>query len=87
MCTNITLVAIYNVHGDQLHFPRSAADFLMHFAMRNPTGEEAQAVGASLVASSLQRCQISVHAVLESHLRPCKPSALDLTIANTWVRL
>jgi len=28
-----------------------------------------------------------VHVVLGSHMRPCKPSALDLTIANTWVRL
>jgi len=27
--------------------------------MRKPTGEEAQAVGASLAASSLQRCHIS----------------------------
>jgi len=27
--------------------------------MRKPTGEEAHAVGASLAASSLQRCQIS----------------------------
>jgi len=24
-----------------------------------------------------------VHVVLGSHMRPCKPSALDLTIANT----
>jgi len=29
----------------------------------------------------------NVHVVLGSHIRPCKPSALDLTIANTWVRL
>ena len=29
----------------------------------------------------------NVHVVLGSHMRPCKPSALDLTIANTWVRL
>ena len=29
---------------------------------------------------------IDVHVVLGSRLRPCKPSALDLTIANTWVR-
>ena len=28
-----------------------------------------------------------VQVVLGSHMRPCKPSALDLTIANTWVRL
>jgi len=28
----------------------------------------------------------SVHVVFGSQLRPCKPSALDLTIANTWVR-
>jgi len=28
-----------------------------------------------------------VHVVLGSHMRPCKPSALDLTIADTWVRL
>jgi len=27
-----------------------------------------------------------VHVVLGSRLRPCKPHALDLTIANTWVR-
>jgi len=42
-----------------LHFPRSAAHFVEHFAMRKPTGEKAQAVGASLPALSLQRCQIS----------------------------
>jgi len=29
----------------------------------------------------------AVHVVLGSHMRPCKPSGLDLTIANTWVRL
>jgi len=28
----------------------------------------------------------NVHVVLGSQLRPCKPSASDLTIANTWVR-
>jgi len=33
------------------------------------------------------RSEVSVHVVLGSHMRPCKPSALDLTIANTWVRL
>ena len=27
-----------------------------------------------------------VHIVFGSHMRPCKPCALDLTIANTWVR-
>jgi len=59
MCTNITLVAIYKLHGDQLHFPRSAAHFVKHFAMRKAAGGEAQAVGASLAAVSLQRCQIS----------------------------
>ena len=29
----------------------------------------------------------NVHMVLGSHMRPCQPSALDLTIGNTWVRL
>jgi len=29
---------------------------------------------------------IDVHVVFGSRLRPCKPHALDLTIANTWVR-
>ena len=28
----------------------------------------------------------SVHIVLGSHMRPCKPCALNLTIANSWVR-
>ena len=27
-----------------------------------------------------------VHVVFGSRLRPCKPHASDLTIANTWVR-
>jgi len=27
-----------------------------------------------------------VHMIFGSHMRPCKPCALDLTIANTWVR-
>jgi len=40
-------------------FPRSEAHFVKHFAMRKSTGEEAQTVGASLAALSLQRCQIS----------------------------
>jgi len=31
--------------------------------------------------------QTNVHVVLGSRMRPCKPSALDLTIANAWVRL
>jgi len=42
-----------------LDYPRSAAHFVKNFAMRKPTGEEAKAVGASLAALSLQRCQIS----------------------------
>jgi len=29
---------------------------------------------------------VHVHVVFGSRLRPCKPHALDLTIANTWVR-
>ena len=63
MCTNITLVAIYKLHGDQLHFSRSAAHFVKNFAMRKPTREEAQALskvdGASLAALPLQHFQIS----------------------------
>jgi len=29
---------------------------------------------------------VAVHIVFGSHMRPCKPCALDLTIANAWVR-
>jgi len=29
---------------------------------------------------------IIVHIVFGSRMRPCEPCALDLTIANTWVR-
>jgi len=36
---------------------------------------------------SLNRLNLCVHVVLGSHMRPCKPSAFDLTITNTWVRL
>jgi len=42
------------------------------------------------VATGLNKPQVkreeNVHVVFGSLLRPCKPSALDLTIANTWVR-
>jgi len=37
--------------------------------MRKPTGEEAQAVGASLAALSLQRCQISRLADTALHIQ------------------
>jgi len=59
VCTNNTLVAIYKLHVDQLHFPYTTAHFVKNFTMWKPTGKEAQAVGASLAALSLQRCQIS----------------------------
>jgi len=36
--------------------------------MRKPTGKEAQAVGASLAGSSLQRCQISCRIDIALHI-------------------
>jgi len=68
MCTNITLVAVHKLHGDWLQFPRSTAHFVKHFAMRKPTEEEAQAVGASLAALSLQRCQFSRRTDIALHI-------------------
>jgi len=45
VCTNVTLVVIHKLHGDKLCFPRLAARL-------KPTGEEAQAISAFLVALS-----------------------------------
>jgi len=33
VCTNITLEVMFKLHGDKLHFPRSAALLVNNFAM------------------------------------------------------
>jgi len=41
---------------------------------------------STLVIAALTGVVMRVHVVFGSHMRPCKPCALDLTIANTRVR-
>jgi len=46
--------------------------------MRKPTGEEAQAVGASLAALSLQRCQFSRSTDIALHIKYVNQRKLHL---------
>jgi len=71
---NIPLITTLLIRSNWLAFK----GFATHHAISQKLSKNKVSLGSPFLTG--------VHVVLGSRLRPCKPSALDLTIANTWVR-